>query len=477
VNALLLLACSGSPDTGDPVLAADFPGWTRTRVDTTTYARWDGVREDWEIRADWPGWFPTLLGDDRRFQIVRPSHAVEGEQVPVLFALHGAAIDDDSDPNYYAGDPTQTLCGAARAIASSYVDPGTLVAPLALERGWAVVAPEGLWCDGWKGLGRDDLADPEHHFGFVQLSEVKDFVDAGAAGFAPASWYAWGSSSGANGAILSDAWKGGFDAIVADSPPCDWLVYWHTDRETVEHLLGGSAFEKDGVTPSPIHERYLAESCDTLVRGSDTPVFHPWNWNDNLVAPGHNSQLQDALAKRPDVRSFSYDFDRYAPAASYHTQTQGKAIPMAYVPALAFTFLEGRNVRWLEAEDVCTDCDGIRTEDADEGSDWDVFSHAGGVTLAGDGATVAATLDDVPGAYTLTVALRVDSSTAGSRVRIDAGTSKTIDLDDLVEGEGQDATEVARHLESTRVDATTGTVTVAIEGEATVRLDAFALTW
>jgi hypothetical protein len=441
----------------------------------TTFERWDAVREDWEITPDWPGWFPTILGDDRRFQIVRPNRAVDGEAVPVLLALHGAAIDDDSDPNYYANDPTETLCGAARAIGSSYVDLGTLLAPLALERGWAIVAPEGLWCDGWKGLGSDDLADPEHHFGFVQLSEVKDFVDAGAAGFTPTKWYAWGSSSGAGGTVLAAAWKGGFEGIVADSPPCDWLVYWHTDREVVEHLLGGSAFEADGITPSPIYDRYVADSCDTLARDIDTPVFHPWNWNDHLVAPGHNTELDEALAKRAGVRSFAYDFDRYAPAESYHTQTQSKAIPMAYVPALAFQFLEGRNVRWVEAEDACTDCDATRA--ADEGSDWDVFSHAGGVTLSGDGATLAATLADAPSAYTLTVALRVDSHAAGSRVRIEAGAATTIDLGDLVEGEGQDAVEVARHVQSTRIDATSREVVVAIEGEATVRVDAFALAW
>jgi hypothetical protein len=473
----LLLACSGSSDTGNPVLTADFPGWTRTRIDTTTYAHWNAVREDWQIGPDWPGWFPTLLGDDRRFQIVRPDDAVDGARVPVLFALHGAAIDDDSDPDYYAGDPTETLCGAARAIASSYVDLGTLLAPLALERGWAVVAPEGLWCDGWMGLGPDDPADPEHHFGFVQLSEVKDFVDAGAAGFQPTSWSAWGSSSGANGAILASAWKGGFDAVVADSPPCDWLVYWHTDREVAEHLLGGSAFEKDGVTPSDLYEHYVADSCDTLVRDGDTPLFHPWNWNDNLVAPGHSTQLDKAIAGRPDVRSFAYDFDRYAPADSYHTQTQSKALPLAYVPALAFEFLEGRNVRWIEAEDACTDCDAIRTKDANEGSDWDVFSHAGGVTLTGDGASVTATLDDAPSAYTLTVVLRVDARSNGSKVRIEAGGSNTIDLDELVEGDEQDAVQVAHTVESTKVEATSPNVTVAIEGEATIRIDAFALAW
>ncbi len=473
----LLLACSGPSDTGNPVLVAEFPGWTRTRVDTATFERWDAVREDWAITPDSPSWFPTLLGDDRRFQIVRPNRAVDGEPVPVVLALHGAAIDDDADPNYYAGDPTGTLCGAARAIASTYVDLGTLLGPLALERGWAIVAPEGLWCDGWKGLGPDDLADPEHHFGFVQLSEVKDFVDAGAAGFTPSSWYAWGSSSGANGSVLAAAWKEGFDGIVADSPPCDWLVYWHTDREVVEHLLGGPAFEKDGKTPSAIYERYVSDSCDTLVRDIDTPVFHPWNWNDHLVAPGHNTQLDEALAARSGARSFSYDFARYAPAESYHTQTQSKALPLAYVPALAFEFLEGRDVRWIEAEDACTDCDATRVREADEGSDWDLFSHAGGVTLSGDGAAVTATLADVPSAYTLTVALRVDSRATGSRLRIQAGASTTIDLGDLVDGEGQDAVEVTRHVETTRVEATSGEVLVVLEGEATVRVDAFALAW
>ena len=125
----LLLACSGPSDTGNPVLEAEFPGWTRTRLDTTTYAHWNAVREDWEIGSDWPGWFPTLLGDDRRFQIVRPNDAVEGARVPVLFALHGAAIDDDSDPDYYAGDPTETISvvtpsrGTAMMIRMMYVAP------------------------------------------------------------------------------------------------------------------------------------------------------------------------------------------------------------------------------------------------------------------------------------------------------------------------------------------------------------------
>jgi hypothetical protein len=463
-------------DTGNAVLQSDFPGWTRTRVDDTTFAHWDALREDWEITPDWPGWFPTLLGDDRRFQIVRPRAAVDGAAVPVLLALHGAAIDDDSDPSYYAGNPTETLCGAARAIAGSYADLGTLLAPLALERGWAVVAPEGLWCDGWMGLGADDPADPAHHFGFVQLSEVKDFVDAGAAGFEPSRWYAWGSSSGGNGALLAAARKGGFDAIVTDSAPCDWLVYWHTDREVAEHVLGGPAFEADGVTPSVLYERYLADSCDTLVRAIDTPVFHPWNWNDGLVAPGHSTQLDESLLSR-GARAFAYDFARFAPAGSYHTQTQSKTLPLAYVPAIAFEFLEGRTVRWIEAEDACTDCDAVRVRDAAEGSEWDLFSHAGGVTLAGDGATVTAILDDAPASYALTVVLRVDQGAAGSSLRIDAGPSTTMEVAELVEGDEQDVVAVAQHTGSTTLAATSGEVALTLEGDAVVRVDAFALAW
>ena len=100
-------------------------------------------------------------------------------------------------------------------------------------------------------------------------------------------------------------------------------------------------------------------------------------------------------------------------------------------------------MRWIEAEDACTGCDALRTEDADEGSDWDVFSHAGGVTLTGDGASVAATLDDAPSAYTLIVVLRVDARTAGAACASRRGASRTIDLDDLVDGEGQDAVEVS----------------------------------
>jgi hypothetical protein len=385
------------------------------------------VREDWEIGPDWPGWFPTLLGDDRRFQIVRPNDAVEGARVPVLFALHGAAIDDDSDPDYYAGDRPRHSAALRARIASSYVDLGTLLAPLALERGWAVVAPEGLWCDGWLGLGPDDPADPDHHFGFVQLSEVKDFVDAGAAGFQPTSWTAWGSSSGANGAIFAGAWKGGFDAVVADSPPCDWLVYWHTDREVPEHLLGGSAFEDErhhALGSLRTLRRRLLRHARSRRRHAALPSLE-LERQSRGAGSQHTARQGDRRACRRTELRVRLRSLRSRGELPHADTEQGASL--AYVPALAFEFLEGRNVRWIEAEDACTDCDAIRTKSAAEGSDWDVFSHAGGVTLTGDGAAVSATLADAPSAYTLIVVLRADARTTGSRVRIDAGSSKTIE--------------------------------------------------
>lgn len=367
-------------DTDDP--AADWPGWEVVDTDTTSFAEWDYEVRTYEIGAEWPNAYDTMLGTPRRFYLLAPVDA--SGAIPVIASFHGGAVDDDSDPAYYTtGDPYETKCGVAADVSAAFVTPEhTLMPYLAATRGWAMVFPENLWCDFWSGRGDADPVDPLHR-SYEHVAEILDFLEDGGPGFSASELYGWGSSSGGAGAMIAAAWYDGFGGVIADSAPCDMVTYFPDDPRAMEHIFGGPPLEADGKTPTGAYPNYLAASCTEFVaNGFTVPVYVPWNNRDILTNPNNPSALVGALQAHytpSGVRWGSHDFDHNAPGTTFHAQSRQTPPPFPYVTELMFRFLEGADLVWNEAEHGCqSGCTVGATLTNEPAPPWSTYSLGGG---------------------------------------------------------------------------------------------------
>ena len=89
---------------------------------------------------------------------------------------------------------------------------------------------------------------------------------------------------------------------------------------------------------------------------SDLPLFVTYNAYDGLVPERQNTTLESALEAiydPADIPYFIHDFDHHAPGTMFHIQTGYERPPMSYTNRAAFSFLDGRTVAFIEAEDTC----------------------------------------------------------------------------------------------------------------------------
>jgi hypothetical protein len=216
---LLLLACnvpeekSSSPPPG-PNSAEQIYQFQEASEDTTTYAEVGYVGSTWNLAPDNYHPYRDAQGFLPSFDLYYPADT-EGKEVPLVVWYHGGAFGNDSNGNMPAG------CGRddISAMMNSTVGTISLVVPWFAERGWALVMPRNGWCDMWVGQGADDPVDTGH-FGYTHVERVISFLQSGGAGFKTSALYGWGTSMGATGAISVAARHGGFDGVIADSPPC-----------------------------------------------------------------------------------------------------------------------------------------------------------------------------------------------------------------------------------------------------------------
>lgn len=372
IFAIFLLGCQNEEEsstetssTTSSSITTEYPsvawdGWEVIDTDIDTYADYGYIIQTWEVGPSADNYFQSNLGTERRFYLMRPETiSADAPELPLLTMLHGGTVDHDEREEYYdVEDPFDTKCGAAREVAPSFIAEKNLVPFIAAEREWAIAVPENLWCDFWFGRGPDDPVDPVHHRGYEHTAEVLDFLQEGGGGFLPSQQYLWGSSAGATGTITTAIWNQRFDGVIADSPPCDMLLYYPDDSKSLEHMFGGPPYEEDGVTPSEWYSNYTDVSCNLIMASGEfgTPIYLAWNMRDILAMSYSQVTMSEAMeATLPEqgVRFGHHDWDHNSPGATYHAQTRNATGPLSYISELMVRFLEGKTIYWAEAEEGC----------------------------------------------------------------------------------------------------------------------------
>jgi hypothetical protein len=354
VPMLLLMACA--PATEETNSDDLYAGWEVTDSTDVGFLGYNYIREVWEITPSASQHFDTPFGENRRFYLLRPRFP-PATATPLLTLLHGGGVDDDSAPDYY-DNPSETMCWSTRAIAEGHLDIKHFQLHEAMQRGWAVVVPENLFCDFWAGLGSQDPVDPTNHRSNEHFFEVLDFLYEGRGGFEISDLYFWGNSAGGAGAVtLSDRY-GKADAIIVDSAPCNTIGYYDDAPNELGHIFGGAPYKDDATTPTPYLQNYLNASCNWLVSdgGMRTPMFVPFNTRDQITQSYSPLALADALqATYPaeGVRYGTHNFNHNGPSSTFHTQAKGTTTLTRYTTTMMFEFLVGASLTWVEAEDGC----------------------------------------------------------------------------------------------------------------------------
>lgn len=373
VPMLLLMACQ--PTTEETSPSDPYAGWEVTDSTDAGFSEYDYIHEVWEVTPSASQYFDTPFGENRRFYLLRPRFP-PATAIPLLTLLHGGGVDNDAAPDYY-DDPTETMCWSTRAIAEGNLTIKHFQLHEAMQRGWAVVVPENLFCDFWAGRGAQDPVDPINHRSNEHFSEVLDFLYEGRGGFEIDHLYFWGNSAGGAGAVtLSDRY-GKADAIIVDSAPCNTIEYYDDDPDALGHIFGGAPYEADATTPTPYLQNYLDASCNWLVSdgGMRTPMFVPFNTRDQLTQSYSPLALVDALQTTypaEGVRYGAHNFNHDSPSDTFHTQAKGTTTLTRYTTSLMFEFLAGANLTWVEAEDGCLEkiCDvGVLLSESNSKSD------------------------------------------------------------------------------------------------------------
>jgi hypothetical protein len=294
---------------------------------------------------------------------------------------------------------------------------------------------------------------------------------------------------------------GGFDAIIADSAPCDLVKYYDEDPAATAHIMGGAPFNEDG-SPSQVYERYLAHSCNTLVSegGFRVPLYLAYNAQDVLVPDEHAKNLSEALAGAyalGGVRYGVHDFDHPAPGDTHHVQTRMVSKPMGYTTEAMLRFLEGAEVRWQEAEDPCEDCAAGEIVFSTADRPLIDMSKAGGRHAVAAGRVFsAAPPSDIPAGKEVTATAvlvlegkdDLDAATAVATIRYTEGEN----VQEKVLLASDFASEMAKPMfsgpmmvsqyQSTRLvftpaDPSTGVLTIDAAGVGTLLVDAVITTW
>jgi len=327
----------------------------------------DYLDNDGEPPAFWVVWFDGA--------------EVPPEGQPALVYLHGGVVgNDDLKPdsiacNAYVKDDESGWEGIRNLVAGAVYGNDTLL-DLARREGWLMLVPESLWCDLWGGLGPDDPVDTNHK-SLLHVETMLDVMSAGLDGFHVDDdrLYLWGTSVGAAGTwSVGRGWPVDghrFAGQVSDSGPMStvaWYVPYSTDpteypsyQSALNHILGGSPYERDGVTPAAAWDNYTRFDARLLIeeQGFRVPTFQLWNGFDTSVEPYHGPDAAAALADTYDaegVRYFARDLDHHAPLgadATYHVQTLAHGIPWVQTAMAGFDFLAGAEVWLVEAEDQC----------------------------------------------------------------------------------------------------------------------------
>ena len=426
VALVLGLGCgSGEPkpetgetgETGDSGGDSALPetGIVRVQVDAGRLEDVDLVVWTYEVRD-----LGYASNDDEapRFHLVVNEERVSaGEPQPLLVWLHGgvSGIPDDEEFGTFCSMYAEANKGSTLLeIIQGAVDSHGNLWSLADQRGWMIAIPESTWCDHWAGRGADDPMNPTN-YSLVHIETILDALTDGLDGVQADSSavYAWGTSIGGAGvfpvAYGLDGQSSRFAGVVADSGPVSLTEWYETDyyRPVVEHLVGGAAYDEKTGEATEYMSAYSLIDGPLLIQqnGFRVPVFSAYNTYDTLTTVQHGDNLEAALETHygaDGARYFSHDFQHYAPGERYHTQTQGSYVPWLYTAESAFSFLEGREVRFLEAESFCDEgvCALIQETDADADENASSFSLGGVVKKEpkdGFGTLFSGTLpDDLP---------------------------------------------------------------------------------
>lgn len=333
--------------------------WRRVGVSDNAGVEYGYELVEYELREDAPDPYPPLFEDQPRFWLLKPTDA-DTRPRPVMVLYHGGGFGDDSSGSF----PNCTQEDIERLM-GSHLYRATPVKMAAYEAGWVMVIPRYEWCDGGMGLGADDPADPERHWGHVHSHRVLDFVMSGQADFEPSGeLYGWGTSMGGTTAAVTAAGYPGFTGLVLDSAPSSLLLYWSLrrhpdDRTNTEHVLGGAPYAEGGVETEH-WARFASVSAPEMVEEGTlrVPTFVAWNNRDGHSDPRYHQVLTSSLAGLPAdeaLRWSSYDFNRNYPEGYHHVQTRTAQPPAGLAPYAAFRFLEGNQLFWREAEHGCAD--------------------------------------------------------------------------------------------------------------------------
>jgi hypothetical protein len=366
------------PDTAAPEDSGDPPadlalGIKRLKLDRQGLADMSLEVATYSVGPRHPDYTPDNEGNPPVFHVIRPSDADPNVGPrPALVWLHGGVkgVDDDPDRNLFCSAE-----GVADIVEHAIYD-HTLVLQHARDRDWLVIVPETTWCDLWAGLGDDDPVDTNHR-SIVHVHHILDALEVGFDDMSidPGQVYAWGTSIGGAG-VFPLAWGTGgpsrIQAMISDSGPVittDWFDS-AVDNDVVTHVLGGDPYaDEEDTIPSEFWPNYARIDAGLLMseHGFRVPVFAAFNHYDIFTDITHGEALLTSLNTHygPDGTHFFYhDFNHRAPGFTYHTQTPFDVPPSGYTNAAAFRFLDGQNVQFFEAEDMCT-LAGCRIADED----------------------------------------------------------------------------------------------------------------
>ena len=347
-----LLACQGATDSGgsggpggppdtdvvDTQPATDTaPDWPEglVLVEQDTATRPGFVREIWQSTE-----LVDVDGEPAELWWYRP---VGETETGLMIVLHGSTAADDS-----LGTEACEVDVAERSRVRLLEDWG-LVTQIALAEGFSVLAPLNGWCDVWLGQGTDDPVDTTHH-GRAWLAESLAFVDH------PASCVtttgrkvAWGSSTGAVGAVQA-AVMAGLDAVLLDSGPVDFSdAEQPSFQRVLEHVLGPSDEQA---------ELWAARDPLSLVADGalQSEVFVLFNEPDLINSASHAFAMEAALAKS-QLAWGSHDMAHLSPGTTYHVQGGLPLPPWGfYTEAVMDVLLDGRRLEVVEAELPCDAC-------------------------------------------------------------------------------------------------------------------------
>ncbi|GEM_PF-4376408 len=306
--------------------------------DTTT--RPGFVRETWQSTD-----VVDAEGQPGEFWWYRP---IEGAETGLLLVTHGSTAADDS--------ATACSVDAARTARSRVLEDWSLVTDIALDAGFAVLAPLDGWCDVWLGDGDADPVDTGHH-GRSWLARSLAFVDEPASGvMASGRRAAWGTSTGAVGAVQA-ATLTTLDALVLDSGPIDFSDTAQLDfRAVLDHVLG----------PEERFPERWAERDPVRLLGSgalDAAVLIVSNAEDQITAASHAASAVSALSGTA-LTWAAHDMRHPAPGETFHVQAGLPLPPWGFYTEAWMSFaLEGLDVAVQEAEVACADCVGAVTSE------------------------------------------------------------------------------------------------------------------